>query len=217
VISPSVVRDVTEIPIVETTTTIANQIIEAHIAAHAAAHAALTHARRAGELLNEVKESLPHGAWQAWLAEHCPPIAERTCRAYMQVAKQWPQIEDEANRQRVASLPLRAALKLLAAPREDDRRTAAIVTPAEETPVPEPKNLGPRKSYKTSRRVENTTNRFLTRLAEDLSGLLVDNDLNLGEVDVDMAAGWGETLCAAAFRIQTLGMRLRKRGARDQR
>lgn len=99
--------------------TLATEIMQAHEAACRAAQSALEHARRAGELLIQAKAAVPHGAWLPWLAEHCPTLPERTARAYMRVARHWPALEAAVgDRQRVADLPLREALKLLAPPRE---------------------------------------------------------------------------------------------------
>jgi hypothetical protein len=103
---------------------LATEINAAHSAALDAARSALENARRAGMLLVAAKEQLPHGEWLPWLALHCPTLPERTARAYMRVARCWPEIE-AANRQRVADLPLRDALKLLTVPRADDGQPSA--------------------------------------------------------------------------------------------
>ena len=95
---------------------LAAQINDAHGNACRAAQSAITHARRAGELLIEAKAGLEHGSWLSWLGECCPTISERTAQAYMRVARDWPTLEAKA--QRVADLPLRDALALLAEPRE---------------------------------------------------------------------------------------------------
>ena len=91
---------------------LAAQITAAHADACRAAQSAIAHARRAGGFLIEAKAGLGHGSWLSWLAEHCPTIAERTAQAYMRVARDWPTLEAKA--QRVADLPLRDALALLA-------------------------------------------------------------------------------------------------------
>lgn len=100
---------------------IAADIREAHTAASRAATSALEHARRAGELLQQAKAGLPHGAWLRWLGEHCPDISPRLAQRYMLVAARWPEI-DAANTTRVSYLPIRQALALLAepTPREPD-------------------------------------------------------------------------------------------------
>ena len=93
---------------------LAREITQAHEEACHAAQSALEHARRAGELLIQAKKGIAHGAWQPWLAAQCPTIRERTAQAYMRVARRWPELE--AKTQRVADLPLRGALALLAEP-----------------------------------------------------------------------------------------------------
>jgi hypothetical protein len=108
-------------------TSIAVEIRREHEAASTAARSALQHARRAGELLTQAKTALRHGAWLPWLTEHCPDISERTAQAYMRVAARWPELEAKA--QRVADLPVRQALALLAEPREADSDTAAPTSP----------------------------------------------------------------------------------------
>lgn len=91
---------------------LASEITHEHAAACQAAQSALSHARRAGELLMQAKAGLEHGAWLPWLAEHCPTLPERTAQAYMRLAGRWPALEAKA--QRVADLPVRDALALLA-------------------------------------------------------------------------------------------------------
>jgi hypothetical protein len=98
---------------------LARRINKAHAAATQAAHRALEHARRAGELLIQAKAHVPHGEWLPWLETNCPDVAERTAQAYMRVARRWPELEAKA--QRVADLPMRQALALLADRDDDDR------------------------------------------------------------------------------------------------
>jgi hypothetical protein len=47
----------------------------------------VTHVIECGRLLKKQRDRLNHGEWQPWLAEHCPQIAERTARHYMQAAE----------------------------------------------------------------------------------------------------------------------------------
>ena len=69
-------------------------------------------ALRAGELLVKVKEQLPHGTFGTWVADNCS-IAERTVRAYMHLHRQVAALP-EPERQRVATLPVREAVKAIA-------------------------------------------------------------------------------------------------------
>ncbi len=56
-------------------------------AATASANDAVTRALECGRLLNQQKAAMPHGAWQPWLATHCPEICAATARRYMLLAK----------------------------------------------------------------------------------------------------------------------------------
>jgi hypothetical protein len=74
--------------------------------------AGLEHARKAGELLNKAKASLPHGQWLRWLKENCTNVAERTAQTYMAVSNRWDELQTKSATP-VADLPFRAAIKLL--------------------------------------------------------------------------------------------------------
>ena len=93
---------------------LAEAISREHEAAVNAAREGLQHARRAGALLLEAKGQCAHGEWLPWVHERCA-FSERTAQVYMRIARQWPELE---NPQRVADLPLRQAVALLAEPRE---------------------------------------------------------------------------------------------------
>ena len=73
---------------------------------------ALEYALEIGQLLNEAKPLVRHGDWERWLTEHCN-LASRTARAYMRLAKEYPSLP-EPERQRVATLPVREAVKAIA-------------------------------------------------------------------------------------------------------
>jgi hypothetical protein len=111
-------------------TQLAALIREKHQAAQATAAQAVELARQAGELLLQAKAQLPHGAWAAWLAEHCQ-IADRTARDYMRLARELPRL-DAAKRRRVADLPVRQALKALATPRATTPEPPLSELPKEE-------------------------------------------------------------------------------------
>lgn len=51
------------------------------------AQAALAGALRAGTLLTEVKDQLPHGEWMPWLRKHLPGISHSTINRYIRVAR----------------------------------------------------------------------------------------------------------------------------------
>lgn len=75
--------------------------------------AGLRHALAAGQLLIEAKAKIGHGGWLPWLKVNCPDISERTCQAYMRVAKYLPRLGEKRNA--VADLTLRDALSQMAA------------------------------------------------------------------------------------------------------
>lgn len=92
---------------------LAAKINTEHEAASTAIRASLEHGRRAGELLLEAKSQVRHGEWAKWLAEHFQGSG-RTARAYLQIARRWPEIESKMADSAVSGID--GALKLLAAP-----------------------------------------------------------------------------------------------------
>lgn len=63
----------------------AKDINDEHRLARAAAETAVEHAVRCGQMLSQMKDSLPHGSFQDWIARKCD-FSERTARVYMQAA-----------------------------------------------------------------------------------------------------------------------------------
>lgn len=96
-------------------------------AAEDKARSALSLALEAGRLLNDAKSRVEHGAWDAWLAENCE-MAPRTARSYMRLARAYPELP-EPERQRVADLPVREAVKAIATDPTAPARTAAAYPP----------------------------------------------------------------------------------------
>jgi hypothetical protein len=96
------------------------QIVEAN-------QTSLERAMEAGALLIQLKKTVVHGRWSAYLAEHFPKISERTAQDYMWAANQAPKIEAEKkkaengenpNPQRAALLTsIRGAKQAFASPR----------------------------------------------------------------------------------------------------
>lgn len=80
--------------------------------AEKSARTAMDLALEAGHNLNLAKEQVPHGQWNAWLAENVT-AAPRTAQAYMRLAREVPLMSVE-EAQRVADLPLREAVKAIA-------------------------------------------------------------------------------------------------------
>lgn len=56
------------------------------------AHKSLRAARAAGDLLNEAKLAVGRG-WVKWLEAKCPDLGERTSYAYMQISREWEQLQ----------------------------------------------------------------------------------------------------------------------------
>lgn len=90
---------------------LANKINEATTAAESHARSAMQYALIAGELLIKAKVLVPHGEWQQWVEANCT-IAPRTASAYMRLATRLHELPD-AERQRVADLPLRDAIRAI--------------------------------------------------------------------------------------------------------
>lgn len=106
---------------------LAETINAEHRACENAARAALDHAIRCGGRLVEAKAKLRHGEWLPWLGANCE-LADRTSQAYMRLYENRSRFVDP-NTQRVASLPVREALRLLA--------TTTASPPRLRTPPPE--------------------------------------------------------------------------------
>lgn len=92
--------------------TLAERINEEHRACEEAATEALRHAIEAGRLLQQVKASLPHGDWLAWLQANFEG-SERTAQGYVRLHKLQGELAAQ-NRNGVAHFTLRGALKALA-------------------------------------------------------------------------------------------------------
>lgn len=92
-------------------TELATRANDEHHLATSAARSAIEHARLAGEYLIQAKVGVGHGGWATWVEANFEG-SSRSAQGYMQVARHWAQIE--ANPQRVADLPLREALRLVA-------------------------------------------------------------------------------------------------------
>jgi hypothetical protein len=68
---------------------ISAEINREHALAQQNANIAIEHGKRAGELLLQVKESLPHGSFGAWLSENVA-VSDRQAQRYMRHAKGLP-------------------------------------------------------------------------------------------------------------------------------
>jgi hypothetical protein len=97
---------------------IATELRQEVEAAELAWRDAVGHAIRAGELLTEAKAQVKHGEWLPWLEANFPG-APRTAQDYMRLAA------NAEDARRAAHLGVKGALAELAAPAEDDARSAA--------------------------------------------------------------------------------------------
>jgi hypothetical protein len=85
-----------------------------HAAATAAAGAALGHALECGRLLAQARPGIGHGSWESFVRDTCG-IAPRTARLYLRLDANRDRL---ANRQHVAGLTVREAVRELTVPRE---------------------------------------------------------------------------------------------------
>ena len=89
---------------------LARDIKHEHETVERALRDSLAHARRAGELLLEAKDKLPHGVFMQWVEANCA-FAHRTATLYMQIAREWERVA--ANWQSLANLGVAAAARWL--------------------------------------------------------------------------------------------------------
>jgi hypothetical protein len=102
--------------IAKSLTDIAARIRHEHAAVRYALKHAVERAMTTGDLLLEAKEQVQHGQWTQWIQEHCE-ISDRTARLYMQLAENRATLEASEN---AANLTLNAAVRMLAAPKDND-------------------------------------------------------------------------------------------------
>jgi hypothetical protein len=94
---------------------LAEQIRAEHQSVIASIRQGARHAMAAGDLLVKAKRWVGHGHFGKWLEANCA-ISDRTARLYMSLAQNRAAVEAEANRQRVADLTVRGAVKAIAPP-----------------------------------------------------------------------------------------------------
>lgn len=111
-----------------TRTTHAAAIRREHEAVNRAIAEGLAHAREAGRLLTEDQTLIPYGGWGTYVEQDCG-LSRSTAAGYMRVYRRWAELEPHV--QRVAQLPLRAALALLAEPRPEPE----VAAPAFDLPL----------------------------------------------------------------------------------
>lgn len=110
-------------------TDLAKNINAAVASAEGYAKSAMETALHAGKLLNQAKTHVTHGAWEAWLATNCS-VSPRTARAYMRLATAVPNLP-EPERQRVADLPVREAMRAISTNPDQAPRAKGMAVRAE--------------------------------------------------------------------------------------
>jgi hypothetical protein len=96
--------------------TLAAAIRERHQRAAEAFATGVTYAREAGRLLADARTRIPHGCWIQFVEETCG-LSRSTAAGYLRIHERWAELEPHV--QRVAHLPLRQALALLADSSDD--------------------------------------------------------------------------------------------------
>lgn len=151
----------------------ASEIQSEHDAARRCASEAVAHAIKAGELLLQVKASLPHGEFGPWLAANVE-FSDRTAQGYMRIANLDPE-----KRNGVADLSLRQALRTLSAPNQTPKVAPANL--ADETED----QRRVRVSAKLTRWMESDFDNAITFSPEDTSP--------------QEARDWMDVLCPKAY------------------
>ena len=85
----------------------------------ASARTTLQRAIEIGELLNQAKERVGHGNFEAWVTDHCQ-LSYRSARRYMTLARDRTEIEAQAKMANVANLNATTAQRLLAPPKKQE-------------------------------------------------------------------------------------------------
>lgn len=106
-----------------TLTELATEINQEHTQCGAAFLDSTRHARNAGGMLIEAKGRVQHGEWADWIKENVT-FSERTAQLYMCISRKWPEIEAQLSATPVADFSVRQIQGLLAAPAENDGRSA---------------------------------------------------------------------------------------------
>jgi hypothetical protein len=75
---------------------LAKEINTAHTGALSSSRTPLKHAKRAGDLLEQVKEELNHGDWEPWLAANCD-LDLQMAQIYMRISRGLSKIEEHLN------------------------------------------------------------------------------------------------------------------------
>lgn len=92
---------------------LANSIRTAVAYAEGHVRKAVAAAYSAGQYLSRAKQRIAHGGWESWI-RHNTPLSPRSAQNYMRLATRLDELP-QAEAQRVADLPIREAMKAIAA------------------------------------------------------------------------------------------------------
>lgn len=84
------------------------------------ARKSLWYYKQAGDCLREAHDRMPHGQWQAWLAENFDRVTPQQARKYVRLSENWDRIRPQSERN--PDLGLEAALALC---KDDDDKCGA--------------------------------------------------------------------------------------------
>ncbi len=121
---------------------LAKRINQEHAAVLRVFKTTVGHVQKAGIYLIRAREKISHGGWETWVQENTD-VSPRTARAYMQIAREFSELDD-TKRQHAADLSQRRFLEALTQPPTTDE---TVDTTAEEEALDEPtyvQPIGPR-------------------------------------------------------------------------
>lgn len=144
----------------------AAEINSEHRAAFGKAREALEHARRAGELLLQVKAEAGHGEWLPWVEANCK-FSERTAQGYMRLASQWDRLQGKSAT--AADLTLHDALAVLS---EKPATAATGVLPEEQRLLDKVRAAGGFSSIDERNRVSRIQRRLMQVALDNLAGAI---------------------------------------------
>src|SRR5207244_1073209 len=144
---------------------LAEEITNEHEAAEVGLRDSVLHARRAGELLIQVKEQLQHGEFMAWVEANCR-FKHSTATLYMKIARAWT-LEDY---QRVGNLSQRNLAQVVKRCGEDYGDRVEDIPSEQEWQD----HLESKKVYDAANKLSQTASRFLhLELQDDALDLIL--------------------------------------------
>lgn len=189
--------------------TAAAEINAEHLAATGKAREAIEHARRAGEMLLDVKAGLGHGAFLPWLAANIT-FSDRTAQRYMVLAENWPAIAAKSDT--LSDLTIRGALRAIAKPRQEPEHRELDVREVDvpvAAPAP-PKGRHPALKGTHYRRPNREIERAIIAL-DGICDLL--ETIKLWAIDNTKATEWATELKRRGATINRFARRLDRKAA----